>query len=294
YEEIVADPFGNRVYLSTKFAVHTEEGAIDVIGGVSTDITERKRLEELMREQFDQLKALDLLKGEFVNAVSHDLRTPLTSILGYAEFLEDGIGGLLAGQQLEFVSHIQKAAQRLERLVDDLLDFARIEAGTFTLRQEQAELGELVAEIVASLRPQAEEAHLHLTLDLPAEPLRLAVDFRRIQQVITNLLHNAIKFTPPGGTVAFRAIPSGAMLRCEVSDTGPGIAEEDIPRLFQRFAQLREGRAKGGTGLGLSISKAIVEAHGGEIGVISQPGAGATFWFTLPVASMDLPQPPPA
>jgi signal transduction histidine kinase len=133
------------------------------------------------------------------------------------------------------------------------------------------------------MQPQADEARVELVVDLPAEPLHLQLDPDRIVQVLANLIGNALKFTPPGGRVHVRCLAAESTFRCEVVDTGVGIAPADRPRLFQRFGQLEIGaRKRGSTGLGLSISKAIVEAHGGQIGVDSEPGRGSTFWFTLP------------
>ena len=246
-------------------------------------MTERKRLEAQLRAQYEKLKELDKLKGDFVNAVSHDLRTPLTSILGYAEFLEDEIGGALTAQQQEFVSQIAKSTKRLEGMVNDLLDFARLDAGTFRLHCEDADLVGRVRDLVDSLRPQAEEHGLTLQLELPRGPLMRVLDPQRIDRVLANLIGNALKFTPEGGRIVVSLAEDGEGLLCEVADTGIGIAPEDLPKLFQRFSQLEAGaRMKSGTGLGLSISKAQVEAHGGRIGVRSVPGKGSTFWFRLP------------
>lgn len=261
------------------------DGDSRIIGviGVATDVTERKRLEAQLRAQYEKLKELDKLKGDFVNAVSHDLRTPLTSILGYAEFLEDEIGGALTAQQQEFVSQIAKSTKRLEGMVNDLLDFARLDAGTFRLHCEDADLVGRVRDLVDSLRPQAEEHGLTLQLELPRGPLMRVLDPQRIDRVLANLIGNALKFTPEGGRVVVSLAEDGEGLLCEVADTGIGIAPEDLPKLFQRFSQLEAGaRMKSGTGLGLSISKAQVEAHGGRIGVRSVPGKGSTFWFRLP------------
>jgi signal transduction histidine kinase len=225
---------------------------------------------------------MDRLKSNFVSAISHDLRTPLTSIRGYAEFLEDEIGGPLSPEQHAFVAQLMRGAIRLEHLVDDLLDFARLDAGTFKLRCETSDLAERLYEVAASLRPQVEEARLQLVVEPPAGPLVAEMDEGRVERVLFNLLHNAIKFTPAGGTIRVRAWRRGGQLRCEVQDSGPGISSPDQARLFQRFSQLQSGSEKGGTGLGLSICRAIIDAHGGAIGVSSQPGHGATFWFTLP------------
>jgi PAS domain S-box-containing protein len=246
---------------------------------------ERKRAEELAVQrtvELEKAKELDQLKSGFVNAVSHELRTPLTSILGYAEFLEDHVGGGLSSTQEEFVHQIQESAGRLSRLVDDLLDFARIDSGTFQLKRETLDLAPKIREIVASFRPQSTAAHQVLTLELPEAPLMLHVDASRIGQVLANLLSNALKFTPPEGRITVRALPTAEGVRIEVEDSGEGIPAEALSRLFQRFSQLESGMRKGGTGLGLSISKSLVEAHGGTIGVSPAEPHGARFWFTLP------------
>lgn len=172
----------------------------------------------------------------------------------------------------------------MQGLVEDLLDYARIDAGTFNLRLEHADLGDSIRAITTSLRPQVAEAQLSLEIDLQNEALPLDMDPARIERVLTNLITNAIKFTPKGGSIRVRALRNSGDYLCEVEDTGIGIAREDIPRLFHRFGQLRTGLAqREGMGLGLAISKALVEAHGGGIGVRSVPGKGSTFWFSLPI-----------
>jgi len=147
------------------------------------------------------------------------------------------------------------------------------------LRVEPADLVEVAEEAVASMEPLVTEVALALVVEVP-RPLELLIDAQRVGQVVLNLVSNAAKFTPKGGSITVTVTASPAEARVEVTDTGPGIAAADLPKLFQRFSQL-EG-ARGGTGLGLSICKALVEAHGGAIGVRSQLGAGSTFWFTLP------------
>lgn len=264
--------------------VHDGAGRLIKFVGTSQDVTERSRLEEQLRAQYEQLKEVDCLKNNIVNSVTHELRTPLTSIVGFAEFLEDEIGGPVTPEQREFITQIQRGARRLESLLNDLLDFARMQAGTFSLRVAPSNLAERVREVIESLRPQAEEARLTLVACLPEDALELEMDSQRIGQVLTNLLANAIKFTPPGGQIRLHANRGAEMIRCAIEDAGPGIAAEDIPRLFQRFSQLEAGVRMGkGAGLGLSISKALVEAHGGTIGLDSVPGAGSTFWFELPL-----------
>ncbi|MNX66884.1 Sensor protein DivL [compost metagenome] len=255
-----------------------------LLEGLVIDISEQKRLEEALQARNRELQELDRLKSSFVNAVSHELRTPLTSIMGYSEFLEDEVAGVLTAQQLEFVKQIQGSSERLKRLIDDLLDFARIEAGTFRLTVAPFDLGDKVDEIVESLRPQAAQAHVTLISQIESTPLELEADAQRIGQVLINLIGNALKFTPPGGHVTVRLKREADALVCEVEDDGPGIPPEEQVKLFQRFSQLEAGKRKGGTGLGLAISKALIEAHGGRIGVRSTPGQGSTFWFRLPLA----------
>ncbi|MEB3330062.1 MAG: ATP-binding protein [Candidatus Sericytochromatia bacterium] len=254
-------------------------------------------LEERVAERTAELEAangrlreLDRIKGNFVNSVSHELRTPLTTIMGYAEFLEDGVAGPLSDEQRGFVHQIQASTARLQRLVDDLLDFARIDAGTFTLRSEPRDVCALLRAVAGSLRPMVAEARLALSLACAEEPCVAEVDPQRLEQVLTNLLTNAIKFTPAGGTISASVRREGTHLRVEVRDTGVGIASEDLPRLFQRFSQL--DHLKGGTGLGLSISRALVEAHGGQMGVTSTLGEGSCFWFTLPLQDGAAPESP--
>lgn len=262
--------------------------------GYIHDITERKRSEEertqlLIREQAAHAEVVASreaarLKNDFINAVSHDLRTPITTIWGYAELMEEEIGGPLTGPQRSYVKQIGKSTRRLEYMVNDLLDIARSEAGTLKLDLEEVDIRATVREVIESLQPQAVEANLGLDAEIPDDVPPLMMDPERIERVLVNLLTNAIKFTPARGRIQVRVRMEGEWLRCEVEDSGRGIAPEEIPKLFVPFSQLDAGKQKkGGTGLGLSISKTIVEAHGGEIGVRSVVGEGSTFWFTLPI-----------
>ncbi|MNS53776.1 Non-motile and phage-resistance protein [compost metagenome] len=286
-----------RTVFSRTEVMPSEPGRPVRMFGILQDVTELKQAYEEIAQRTAELRKaqeLDSLKSNFVNAVTHELRTPLTSIKGYAEFLEDGIGGELTPEQMGFVHELEVGAQRLERLVDDLLDFARIEAGTFKLKVSDSDLSARIRETACSLDPQARAARLTLAVEVPEEPVTLPMDAERVGQVILNLLSNAIKFTPPGGTITVRTRVEGDSVRCEISDNGIGISSEDLPRLFQRFSQLESGvRSGGGTGLGLSISKTIIEAHGGSIGVNSAVGQGSTFWFSLPLRPPHVPEEPP-
>jgi PAS domain S-box-containing protein len=276
------------VYLSTKFPFRSPSGELLGIIGIARNISERKCLEETLRRQYEQICELDRLKTDLVNAVSHDLRSPLTAILGYAELMQDALEAHEPDRLSHHVTHIMKNTRRLARMVDDLLDFARFESGTFELVREETDFRLVVSEILESFAPQAQAAGLTLRAELPDVPLPVRIDVARIQRVLANLIGNALKFTPAGGEIRVRAGSQGAQLRCTVTDTGIGVAASDIPRLFQRFSQLEAGRdARGGLGLGLWISRTLVEAHGGHIGVSSDRGQGSTFWFTLPLAPPD-------
>lgn len=244
----------------------------------------QRAFEEIARQTLElrQAQELDRLKTNFVSAVSHDLRAPLTSILGYSEFLEEEIGGKLSPSQRNYVEQIGKGTRRMEHLLDDLLDFARIDAGTFALRVQPTDLAEQIRDIADSLKPQLAAANLALEVVVPPAPLVAELDAPRIERVLINLLNNAIKFTPAEGTIRVKAVRTDAGVSCEVADTGIGIAAEDLPRLFQPFSQLEGGLHRGGAGLGLSISKTIVEAHGGSIEVQSEVGQGSVFVLRFP------------
>lgn len=236
-------------------------------------------------ELISHFQEMDRLKVNFINAASHELRTPLASIKGYAEFLEDEIAGPLVKAQKDYVHEIQEGVERLRRLVDDLLDFARLEAGTFQVSMQETDLVQIVASAVSSVQPLAQRARVHLHLaDAQLARLPVVVDPMRIEQVVLNLLGNALKFTPPGGSVTLSMTATQELVRVEVNDTGIGISDRDRPLIFEKFFQVDPSttRAHGGAGLGLAISKALVEAHGGSIGAASEPGKGSKFWFTLP------------
>lgn len=239
--------------------------------------------EELVR-QIDDLKAAERAKASFLNAASHELRTPLSSIKGYAEFLEDELVGPLSHQQAEFVREIGLGADRLRRIVDDILDYARLEAGSFRLQVQQCDLSAVVGGVLSSLQPQMRAGRIKVQRAIPRSPVPIVIDPHRVGQVVLNLVGNAAKFTPPGGKIRVAVRPFRSAVMVEVADTGIGIEGRHLPRLFDRFYQADASltRERGGAGLGLAIAKGLVEAHGGEIGVESKVGRGSKFWFTLP------------
>jgi PAS domain S-box-containing protein len=227
-------------------------------------------------------RAADRLKDEFFGLVSHELRTPLTSIIGYAELLNELESENLSAQGRRFVEVIERNSRRELNLVGDLLMLTRISAGTFEIDIGTADLAEIAEAAVEAARPAAEKAELELVLERP-EHAALAADRHRLGQVADNLVSNAIKFTPRGGRVTVRVAEEGDRVVLAVTDTGIGIAADEIEKLFERMYRSAEASRRHiqGTGLGLTIAKAIVEAHGGAIEVESELGAGTTFKVVL-------------
>ena len=238
-----------------------------------------------LAEQNEQLRELDSLKDQFVSTVSHELRTPLTAMVGYLELVREGEAGELNEVQARFLDIVHRNADRLNTLVDDILEVARMDAGRLKLDREPVDLVELAAGEIESTRAAAERQGVELRFDAPDEPLVLSADSRRLAEVLGNLLSNAIKFTPEGGSVTVSVGRQGASAVLEVADTGVGIPEDEVGKLFERFFRASTAATIRGTGLGLSIAKSIAEAHGGTMGVRSTVGVGTTFSLELPVAA---------
>jgi signal transduction histidine kinase len=231
-----------------------------------------------------RLEDVNQLKSEFVTVVSHELRTPLTAITGYIELLLEGQMGPLVAAQRQCLDMVTHNADRLVELIDDLLDIARIEAGKVELKRTTLDLTRLIQEVATVLHPPIEAKGQRLTLELAAALPTTSGDAERVRQILTNLLSNAHKYTPPGGCITVAARREAGRVRIDVHDTGIGLSPEDQARLFTKFfrAQQPMTREVGGTGLGLAITRSLVELHGGAITVTSVPGQGSTFSFTLP------------
>ncbi len=236
-------------------------------------------------EKSRQLEATSLHKSEFLANMSHELRTPLNAIIGFSQVLRERLFGDLNEKQAEYVDDVLASGHHLLSLINDVLDLSKVEAGQVELDVAPFSLREALESGVVMVRERAVDDGIRVTLASVPEIDLVAGDERRIRQVIFNLLTNAVKFTPAGGTVDVIATRHNGEVRVAVADTGPGIALEDRERIFEEFQQTDAGIEQGeGTGLGLALSKRLVELHGGRIWVDGEPGSGSTFTFTLPVA----------
>lgn len=234
-----------------------------------------------------QERQISRLKDELVSTVSHELRTPLTAISGALGLMAGGAAGELPDRAKQLVAIGGKNAERLIHLVNDLLDMDKLQSGKLIFHFDERELGLLLTEAIEQIEPYAQRFGVQLDFDRSAEAVLAKVDGNRLCQVMTNLLSNACKFSPSGGTVRVCLRRVGEIARISVADDGPGISPEFRARLFRRFEQ-EDGahqRDHAGTGLGLAISKGIVEAHGGSIALDPAAGKGATFVVELPVVT---------
>ena len=278
-----------------------ELGGRDVVMGIDRDISERRRAEEelarhreLLEElvasrtaelavERDRAEAADRLKSAFLATMSHELRTPLNSIIGFTGVLLKGLGGPLTEEQSRQLGMVKSSAQHLLALINDILDLSKIEAGELRVSSAPFALAEAVEGCLRALAPAAEKKGLSLVAEVDPAVGTVRSDRRRVEQVLLNLVSNAVKFTETG-SVTVSAVREGPWVVTRVRDTGIGISAEDLPNLFRPFQQLESGltRRFEGTGLGLSICRRLAEMLRGEITVESAPGAGSTFSFRLP------------
>lgn len=241
-----------------------------------------------------ELRRLEKVRKDFVANVSHELRTPVTAIRGYAETL---LSGALKDPTAapKMVDIIHRQSERLSELVEDLLELSRLESRELQLAEKPINLAQAAQGASEAVRPKARARNTAIELQVPPDLFVLA-DPRGVEQVVLNLLDNAVKYTPPNGRVWLKARPLGAEVELTVKDDGPGIEARHLPRLFERFYRVDKGRSRdmGGTGLGLSIVKHLVTAMKGDVRVESTPGQGSTFFVTLPVAPHAAGNPPAA
>ncbi len=261
-----------RTYQAAASPMITTDGEVRGVVTVLRDITTRVELERM--------------KTNFLSVVSHELKTPLHSIKGFVEIILMGKTGTINDLQKDFLETVREQTSQLQRLINDLLEFSRLEAGQVKLRLEPVAIGPLVTAVVAKMTPQAAAGSVQILNQVPADFPVIEADSMRIEQVITNLVDNAIKFTPPAGTITLSGTELANTIQLTVTDSGIGIPPEEHERIFDRFYQVDGGSSRlyKGTGLGLSICKHIIEHHGGRIWVESPThnGGGASFSFVLP------------
>lgn len=226
---------------------------------------------------------IDEMKNDFISVASHEMRTPMTSIKGSLELLLGGYAGELPAEATELLGISLTAVDRLVRLINDLLDISKIESGKMELHLDRHDVGDIVRRATRSLRALAETHRVSIQVDQPEALPAVMADRDRLDQIVTNLLSNALKYSPPDSVVRVRIGKFGQTIRVTVTDEGPGIPKDQLERVFDRFMQLQG--AKKGTGLGLTICRALIEQHRGRIWVDSEPGHGASFNFDLPFAN---------
>jgi PAS domain S-box-containing protein len=269
---------GFMIYLSLSVSpILDSDGKIVSFLRVAKDITEKKRYER-------RLKELDKMKSDFVSNVSHELRTPLTSIKGSIDNMLDGITGPLNEKQIRYITRIKSNSDRLARLINELLDLSKIEAGKISLNPIDLSLYVVAQEVAENMRQVAAEKLIKLEVVSHDGDAKAWADRDKVVQVLMNLIGNAVKFTPPEGKITVAIQRNDEWVQVSVADTGPGISKEEADKIFHKFYQVPQWseQTSRGTGLGLAICKALVEMHGGRIWVESELGKGSTFIFTLP------------
>jgi len=257
------------------------------------DVTDTARVERALRERNEALETAARLKSEFIANVSYELRTPLNAIIGFAEILANQYFGPLSPRQLDYSQGILDSSHRLLSLINDILDLATIEAGYMTLEVGRIEVNELLESVMTLTRERARSQNLSLTMSCPAGLDAIEADERRLKQALFNLISNAIKFTPSGGSVRLDARLDDGDLILGVTDTGVGIPAADHERVFEKFERGSPYSRESGAGLGLSLVKSLIELHGGSIAIASEPGSGTTILCRLP-ARLRLPAEEPA
>ena len=279
---------GSRFWASVVItALRDERGTLVGFAKVTRDLTERRQAEQQRLEDARRVaisEEANRTKAGFLAAMSHELRTPLNAIAGYADLLLTGIGGEVSEQHREYLERIRGSQQHLLAIINDILNFSRIEAGQLKYDRVRVPLKEAVEAVLPMVEPQAKLKQLKIASDLNADALALA-DQSKVEQIALNLLSNAVKFTPVGGSINIDAGTSGHQVTLRVRDTGIGIAAGDLKAIFQPFVQVGRSLTSPheGTGLGLAISSDLARGMGGRLDVESTVGQGSTFTLTLPI-----------
>ena len=265
---------------SGNFTGHVDVTNRDELGALAANVN---RMNDELQRVYRELETASEHKSEFLANMSHELRTPLNAIIGFSQVVREGISGEVNAKQAEYLDDILTSGNHLLALINDVLDLSKVEAGQVQLVLAPFSIRDALERGLSMVREQATRDGVQMALHANGGLDTVTGDERRIRQVIFNLLSNAVKFTPSGGLVDVSATQSNGEVRVSVADTGPGIAAEDLDRIFQEFQQTEEGaRHQEGTGLGLALSKRFVEMHGGRIWCDSEVGRGSTFVFSLP------------
>jgi PAS domain S-box-containing protein len=268
-------------------AVRDEMGELIGFAKVTRDLTDRRRAEMRAIEdarRVAQAESANVAKSEFLTAMSHELRTPLNAIGGYAELLSLGLGGPTTPEQSDYIERIRRSQQHLLRIISDLLNFSRIEAGQLNYDMSEFSLSEVIGAVVPLIEPQARAKGVSFAVDDANQECDAVADRAKVEQVLLNLLSNAVKFTKAGGHIGVACRAEEKVARIIVSDTGVGIADDKLEAIFEPFVQLGRSlsSAHEGTGLGLSISRDLARAMHGDLTVTSTAGAGSMFTLSLP------------
>ncbi len=275
-----------KVILSGEQETMTLETSPDrlFVQGIATPLHESlPGMTLLVFQDLTRLRRLETIRRDFVSNVSHELRTPLASLKALSETLQEGaLEDPPAARR--FLQRMEIEIDNLTQMVHELLELSRIESNKVPLRRVSVNPCEMASPAVERMQMQAERAGINLKMECPGDLPPVKADPERIEQVLVNLIHNAIKFTPPGGQITVTAFAENKQVVFSIRDTGAGIPTESITRIFERFYKIDRSRSSGGTGLGLSISRHIIEGHGGKIWAESMVGQGSTFFFTLPIA----------
>ena len=286
----------NRINHPETFQPHHRE-VLQLFADHVGSVVERAEAMERLGSRTRELEAVNLklnemnrLKDVFLSTASHELKTPLTSVIGYAELLDDNEERLTHEQRSEFLRRMRAEAGRLLSLIEDILDLTRIESGKLALRCVSMSVNEVAHSAVETTRSLAQKRGVELVERLDPLLPHVSLDEVKLRQVLVNLLVNAVKFSPERGTVVLETLRDGDFLRVHVADQGAGLAPEDSAHIFELFGQGEHGARAGGLGIGLHLVKRITELHGGHVGVNSRVGEGSTFWLRLPLQATGSPE----
>jgi PAS domain S-box-containing protein len=283
-EETIHTKSGDvRVLHARKIPLLDAQGNSQYLLGISEDVTELKKTREALVTAKEEAERSNRFKDQFLSTMSHELRTPLNAVVGFSDLLSEEHYGPLNDRQMRYVNHIRAGGKHLLRLINDILDLSRIEAGRLQLAIENVPVRQSLVEVIDTMRPLADKKSQTLCHESVSD-VAVKADSTRFKQILMNLIGNAVKFTPEGGKIELKVKEFDEIVRVEVHDSGPGIAPEEQKRIFEAFYRLSHAeKSTEGTGLGLAITQRLVELQGGQLGIESDLGRGSCFHFTMPI-----------